>query len=83
MISASLIENSITDYIELIKLLTYTSSYQSLHTSVDQTNSINLKRSGEFGLISNELSNKLSFYHSTFIVSADEFSISVFIILVY
>jgi len=62
--SATIINDSINDYMELLKTLTYTSTYQSLHSSVDQTNISNLKRSGEFAILSNSLQNQLTFYNS-------------------
>ena len=62
--NANIITNSIKDYMELLKILTYTSTYQSLHSSVDQTNVINLKRSGEFAILTNNFQNKLTFYNS-------------------
>ena len=62
--NANIIANSIKDYMELLKILTYTSTYQSLHSSVDQTNVINLKRSGEFAILTNNIQKKLTFYNS-------------------
>jgi|SRR5690554_385055 len=66
------INNSINDYLEIIKLITYTSSYQSLHTSVDQVNSDNLKRSGEYSILNNKLNNLLTFYESELLEVRDD-----------
>lgn len=57
--------NALKDYEEINKLFTYTGTYQSLHTSVDQTNDDNLKRSGNYNILSNQLSNKLTFFNTT------------------
>src|SRR5690554_2309306 len=69
---APIIVGSIKDYMELLKVLTYTSTFQSLHSSVDQTDINNLKRSGEFSIFSNSLQNKLTFYNSELLNVSDE-----------
>lgn len=69
---APIIVESIKDYMELLKVLTYTSTFQSLHSSVDQTDINNLKRSGEFSILSNSLQNKLTFYNSELLNVSDE-----------
>lgn len=57
--------NAIKDYEDINKLFTYTSTYQSLHSSVDQTNKTNLERSGKYSIFSNKLSNELTFFNTT------------------
>ncbi|MDY0277517.1 MAG: oligoendopeptidase F [Acholeplasma sp.] len=56
------INNSLNDYREIITKLRYVGSYQSLHSSVDQTNEVNIKRGGELGVFYGNISKKLAFY---------------------
>src|SRR5690554_3295188 len=58
--TANSIVKALDMYQEILKLFTYTSTYQSLHSSVDRTDNQNLERSGKYGIISNELSSKLT-----------------------
>ncbi len=64
--------NSLDDYQELMKLFTYTSTYQSLHSSVDQTNLANIERQGKYAMLSSELQKDLTFYYSSLLDLSDD-----------
>lgn len=63
---------SLEDYQEIMKLFTYTSTYQSLHSSVDQTNLVNIERQGKYGMVSSKLQKELTFYMSSLLNLSDE-----------
>lgn len=59
---------SIKDYEEILKLMTYTGTYQSLHSSVDISSEENLKRQGEYSILASDLDIKLTFYNSNLLM---------------
>ena len=77
LISSDTIGQAIDDFQEIIKLMTYTYSYQSLHSSVDQMNDQNLRRSGEFQILFNDLSTKLTFFNNELLLVDDKVLIEV------
>lgn len=58
------INNSLDEYRNIMVNFSYISSYQSLHSSVDQRNEENSTRSGNFGIKAAAISNKITFYMS-------------------
>lgn len=72
LVTSNDINESLTMYHDIIRDLSYVSSYQSLHSSSDQRNIDNTTRSGKFGIIASGLNQKLNFYISELILLADE-----------
>lgn len=72
LVTSNDINESLTMYHDIIRDLSYVSSYQSLHSSSDQRNIDNTTRSGKFGIIASGLNQKLNFYISELILLDDE-----------
>lgn len=70
--NSNILLKAIKDYETINKLFTYTQTYQSLHSSVDQTNKENLERSGKYNILSNKLRNKLTFFNTTLLKLEDD-----------
>lgn len=69
---AIILNEALTTYMELLKVFTYTSTYQSLHSSVDQRNSDNLTRSSYFDNVSNSINLKLTFFETEILNLSEE-----------
>lgn len=63
---------SLDDYQELLKLLSYVRTYQSLHLSSDQTNLQNIERQGNFSVVVSKLQKDLVFYYSSLLDLSDD-----------
>lgn len=58
------LNTAIDEYRDLSVLLAHTSSYQSLHLSVEQSDSVNIQRSGQFMMLTSLITNKMAFFQA-------------------